>query len=154
MNVVHRFHLCFTLRSISATTLLRALLWFMPLGVLYILRSFLGFEGLFFAVLRDVNPKLHEKLETRAPRAWTVALCKFLRRTAWVCALSVLIQVLRQLPVIGHWVPAVWWLQQFLVLLRTSEVLGLKLAALLFVGICGLVPQVCCALLLRTCVVC
>jgi hypothetical protein len=121
---------------------LRALLWFLPLGVLYLLRSFLGFEGLFFAVLREVNPKLHEKLETRAPRAWTVALCKFVRRTAWVCALSLLIQVLRQLPVIGRWVPAAWFLQQCLVLLRQSEVLGVKIAALLFVGICGLVPQV------------
>ncbi len=129
--------------SISATTLLRALVWFLPLGVLYILRTFLGFESQFFAVLRDTNPKLFEKLESRQPRSWTIALGKFIKRTAKVCAISATIQLLRLLPVIGRWVPALWFLQTCWTLLRTSQFLGVKIALVLAVGVFGLIPQVC-----------
>jgi hypothetical protein len=80
-------------QSVSATSLLRALLWFLPLTVLFILRTFLGFEDLFFAVLRDVNPKLHDLLIARQPKSWKVALWKFIKRTAVVCGLSIALQL-------------------------------------------------------------
>jgi len=131
-------------QKISPTSLLRALLWFIPLTVLYILRTVLGFERLFFVVLKEVDEEEYDRLFQRKVHPFTRELWIFLKRTAIVLFLTLFVQLGRFLPVIGRYMPAVYFLKVSRVLFRHSRYVGIKMIAVLaflIFGVFGFIPQ-------------
>jgi hypothetical protein len=128
--------------SLSATALLRALVWFLPLTVLYIFRTFLGFEDEFFGVLSDVNPELSSFLRAQRPRSLTTQLAKFARRTAIVVSISLALRLGRLIPYVGAWVPALWLVERCRSLVLHSQLAGtgMRFALVGAVFVLGFVP--------------
>jgi hypothetical protein len=82
---------------------------FAPLGVVLTMNNLTQtYEGVFWSVIRDLDPDLYAALRMRQRVSWYTSVLAAIRRTVKLVCVAMGIAVLRYIPVIHRFVPALW----------------------------------------------